>query len=99
MEYFKLAMNNYFNFNGRTTRKEYWMFILWYVIFSIIPTIVDLSLGTDIFANLYFLVFFIGILSANVRRMHDVGKNGIYCLLPIYGFILSIRPSVEDQEN
>jgi uncharacterized membrane protein YhaH (DUF805 family) len=33
-----------------------------------------------------------------IRRMHDVGKSGWYCLIPIYNFILALTDS-ESGEN
>lgn len=46
MEWFlKVVRDNYSNFRGRARRKEYWMFTLFSIIFSIGLTILDDTLG------------------------------------------------------
>ena len=45
--YLKVVRDNYANFQGRATRKEYWMFSLFHVLFFITTMIVDIILGTD----------------------------------------------------
>ncbi|WP_369810659.1 DUF805 domain-containing protein [Hymenobacter cheonanensis] len=36
MQYFLHALKNYFVFSGRARRKEYWMFVLFQLIFGIV---------------------------------------------------------------
>ena len=52
MEYFMEAMRRYADFNGRIRRKAFWMFILFYVIFSVVCSVIDGILGT-MFIGLY----------------------------------------------
>lgn len=48
MEWFlKVVKNNYSKFSGRARRKEYWMFILFSIAFSISLTILDDILGLN----------------------------------------------------
>ncbi len=39
------------------------------------------------------IIFYLGIIipgiAVAIRRMHDVGKSGWYCLIPIYSLILA----------
>ena len=91
MEMFlKVVRDNYANFNGRARRKEYWMFYLFYMIFFIGTTIIDVITG--LFPILY-TIFLLGILvptiAVAVRRMHDTGKSGWFILIPFYGLILT----------
>jgi uncharacterized membrane protein YhaH (DUF805 family) len=45
MEYMFLPLKRYFDFSGRSRRKEYWMFILFYAIVITIATVLDVALG------------------------------------------------------
>jgi uncharacterized membrane protein YhaH (DUF805 family) len=83
IQYFFKAIQKYAVFTGRARRKEYWYYILFYYVFSILFMILPpLSI-------LYFLGLIVPTLAVGVRRMHDVGKSGWYLLIPIYGLILS----------
>ena len=44
MKYYFRALKNYANFRGCSTRKEYWLFVLFNIIFSITAAILDLIL-------------------------------------------------------
>ncbi|WP_422058671.1 DUF805 domain-containing protein [Sphingomonas sp.] len=47
MEWMILPFKRYFDFSGRSRRKEYWMYTLFVVIVSIVLAIVDSALGLD----------------------------------------------------
>jgi uncharacterized membrane protein YhaH (DUF805 family) len=47
MNYFIHCFKNYANFSGRARRKEYWMFVLFTIIFLILISILDGLLGTS----------------------------------------------------
>ena len=49
----------------------------------------DLSLGTAFLYPIYILGVLVPSIGVAVRRMHDVGKSGWYCLIPIYNLILA----------
>ncbi len=92
MKWFIKVIKNYAVFSGRARRKEYWMFLLFNNIFYWF--VASLSAFGSIFSSLA-LIYALGMIIPNfavlVRRMHDVGKSGWYCLIPIYGFILLFR--------
>ena len=46
MNYMILPLKRYFDFKGRSRRKEYWMFVLFVVIGEIVTMILDSMLGT-----------------------------------------------------
>ena len=46
MEWYLKVINSYFDFNGRSRRMEYWMFVLVYVIILIACMVLDNVLGT-----------------------------------------------------
>ena len=51
MKWYIQAIKNYANFSGRARRKEYWMFLLFTIIFSIVAMILDMALGIDFKMN------------------------------------------------
>lgn len=93
MEYFLHVLRNYAVFNGRARRKEYWMFVLFNILFSIAAGIADYSLfgsGSGAISGLYSLAVLIPSLAVGVRRLHDVGKSGWFTLIifiPLVGAI------------
>lgn len=97
MNWYLKVLKQYADFSGRARQKEYWMFVLFNIIFVIVATILDNILGTTvgelpygIFYFLYVLAIFIPGLAVTVRRLHDVGKSGwmyLIVLIPIIGAI------------
>ena len=96
----RTCFNKYADFNGRARRSEYWYF-------SLFQTVLDIILG-KIFPNagpVYYLIslaLFIPGLSVGVRRLHDIGRSGWYCLIsliPVVGWILIIVWMVQDSQQ
>jgi len=96
MKYFILAIKKAFDFRSRSSRPEYWYFVLFNIIFAIVAVILDNVLGTTIKIDigtgevplpygyiyfLYLLALIIPGFAAGVRRLHDVGKSGWMMLL------------------
>ena len=90
------CMGKYGTFSGRASRSEYWWFYLFTILMSWGATIVDgavSSFGDPMVEILVTLVFFVPIIAAGCRRLHDMGKSGWWQLLfiiPIIGWILLI---------
>lgn len=102
MKWYLAVLKNYAGFSGRARRKEYWMFILFHIIFAIAAIVLDSVLGLNFgdtesgFAGggyiyiIYTLAIFIPALAVVVRRLHDVGKSGWFyfiVLIPLVGAI------------
>lgn len=97
MNWYLKALTQYADFNGRARRKEYWMFVLFNTIFTIIAIIADSILGLTIedigygpLYGIYALAMIIPGLAIIVRRLHDTGKSGwmlFISLIPIVGAI------------
>lgn len=106
MNWYLAVLKNYAGFSGRARRKEYWMFVLFNMIFIIIASILDNILGTTVgvlpygvFYFLYVLAVFVPGLAVAVRRLHDVGKSGwmmFIVLIPLVGAIWLIVLMVTD---
>ena len=97
MNWYLTVLKKYAVFSGRARRAEYWMFVLFNIIFAVVAVILDNVLGTAIedvgyglFYILYGLAVLIPSLAVAVRRLHDIGKSGgwiFIVLIPIIGSI------------
>ena len=92
-----LGFRRYFEFSGRSTRAEYWWWILFASVTAFILTIVDIQIGTasemgfGVLYSVFVLATFIPSLAVLVRRLHDVGKSGWFSLIgliPLVGAIV-----------
>jgi len=90
MNYYVKVLQNYVNFEGRARRSEYWYFFLFNIIISVALTRVAMMTNSKVsfLSNIYALATFLPALAVTIRRMHDVGKSGWFCLIPIYNIIL-----------
>lgn len=97
MGWYLLVLKKYADFSGRARRKEYWMFVLFNMIFLFVAMVFDSILGTNLggfeyglFYTLYSLGVLIPSLAVAVRRLHDIGKSGWWLfisLVPLIGGI------------
>jgi len=84
MKHYLKVLQNYANFSGRANREEYWMFVLFNLIFSFAAMALDALLGFPVLTLLYTLGIIIPSIAVAVRRLHDTNKSGAYILI---GFI------------
>ena len=100
MDWYLKVLKNYVGFSGRARRKEYWMFVLFNIIFAVVAMILDNVLGLASKESgygpiymLYGLATLLPGLAVSVRRLHDIGKSGWWLLLafiPLIGAIVLI---------
>jgi uncharacterized membrane protein YhaH (DUF805 family) len=82
---------HYFDFSGRASRQEYWMFVLFYIIVSIVVSMIATATEIYFLETIFALALLLPALGISVRRLHDVNKSGWWVLLgliPILGFII-----------
>ncbi len=97
MQWYIDVLKKYAVFDGRARRKEYWMFVLFNVIISIILGILDRIIGTDFgngssgwLSTIYSLAVLLPSIGVAIRRMHDTNRSGWWILInliPCVGFI------------
>lgn len=93
MEYFLGPIKKYVEFQGRAGRKEYWMFVLCYVIVSIIASIIDSIIGISLLSTVLALGLLLPSLALGARRLHDTGRSGwwqLIAIVPLIGAIILI---------
>ena len=88
--YFNTLKNHYADFSGRARRKEYWFFTLFNTLFIFGLILISGFWIVRIIAGLFILGTIIPGIAVAVRRMHDVGKEWWYILIPIYNLILCL---------
>lgn len=85
MDNYIAVLKKYSDFESNSTRKEYWMFVLFNIVFSSITALISPNASA-----FYYLFVFIPALAVTVRRLHDVGKSGwmmLIVFIPIIGWI------------
>ena len=93
MDNFINTLKNYADFASRTGRNDYWMFMLLYVVLSVVTGIVDSILGILLVNSIYSLVMLVPLVAATTRRLHDTGRSGLWQLLvfiPVLGLLVLI---------
>jgi|TARA_Y100000294_G_scaffold178085_1_gene207292 uncharacterized membrane protein YhaH (DUF805 family) len=91
--YLKVVRDNYANFSGRATRQEYWMYILFLLLFSLLAIVLDNILGTDFgigYGWIYLIISIIHIVpsfAVLIRRLHDTEKSGFWVLYPYIAYL------------
>lgn len=87
-------MKQYADFNGRARRKEYWMFVLFNMIFAMVAVVLDNILGITMAGigygplyGLYLLAVILPSIAVGVRRLHDIGKSGWMMLISFIPFV------------
>jgi uncharacterized membrane protein YhaH (DUF805 family) len=91
------GFKKYVTFGGRASRSEYWYWVLFTIIGSIVTATLDYAMFSDNdFASplnsIFGLVCFLPGFAVGVRRLHDIGKTGWWVLiaLTIIGIIVLI---------
>jgi uncharacterized membrane protein YhaH (DUF805 family) len=86
MNYFINAYKKYVDFGNRSTRKEYWMFFLFYVVINVLLK----QFASNLFFLLFIVISIIPIAAITARRLHDLGNSGWWQLItfiPVIGFV------------
>ncbi len=96
MNWYLDVLKKYAVFTGRARRKEFWMFVLFNIIISLVLGLIDSFIGTGfetgggVISGLYALAVLLPSIGVAVRRLHDIGKSGWWIfisLIPLIGGI------------
>jgi uncharacterized membrane protein YhaH (DUF805 family) len=80
MDWYFKVLQNYVGFQGRARRKEYWTFVLYSFIISLVLGILQAVLHMrEFLTSIYSLAVLLPTLAVGVRRLHDTGRTGFWC--------------------
>jgi uncharacterized membrane protein YhaH (DUF805 family) len=101
IDVYKEYWKNYSNFDGRTSRRDYWIIFLWNTVLSFCLGFMDLVINSSgntsepsfgLLFGIFIMINLIPSFSILVRRLHDINKSGLYYfvvfILPVGPFIL-----------
>jgi uncharacterized membrane protein YhaH (DUF805 family) len=98
MNWFMTVLRKYAVFEGRARRREYWFFVLFYILISVVLAVVDRMLGTYVEAYgmgalgaLFCLGLLIPSIAVGVRRL-------LIGFIPLIGMIVLIVFFVLDSQ-
>ena len=98
MNWYLEVLRKYAVFTGRARRSEYWYFVLFNFLNSILTSMMDLTFGLynpetgyGAINTIYAAVVLVPAIAVGVRRMHDIGKSGWFFLIPLYNIFLAVR--------
>jgi uncharacterized membrane protein YhaH (DUF805 family) len=91
-----VLIKNYVGFSGRAPRSEYWYFVLFAVIVSVVLQTLDTGLFPDaetpILSSVFSLATFLPSIAVAIRRLHDIDRTGWWFLIAftVIGLIVLI---------
>ena len=107
MNWYIQVLKKYAVFSGRARRKEFWMFVLFNIIISIVIGLIERLLGlgsgdgAGVLSIIYSLAVLLPSLGVSVRRLHDIDKTGwwlLIALIPVIGAIVLLIFFVKDSQ-
>jgi uncharacterized membrane protein YhaH (DUF805 family) len=100
MNWYMEALSKYAQFEGRSRRMEYFMFVLVNTIISGVLGVLGTQMSAlSYLGGLYSLAMIVPGLAVGARRMHDTGRSGwmqLIGIIPILGWIAVLIFVFED---
>lgn len=82
------GFKNYANFKGVASRSEYWYFVLFIVLSSLVLSVFDTFLSMGVLSNVFALVVLLPNLAVLVRRLRDAGFSWVWIMAPISSVVI-----------
>jgi uncharacterized membrane protein YhaH (DUF805 family) len=97
MNFFDLfleCLKKYAVFKGRSRRSEFWIFMLVIFIIRLFFNFMYAFFLSATLLRVYIIlftqiIFLLPSITVFVRRMHDIGKSGWFCIIPFYNLYLA----------
>lgn len=83
----KAGFKNYVRFKGRATRPEYWWFVLFAFLVTVVANVIDMIIGKESVGNLVALGLFLPQAGLLFRRFRDAGVSPMWLftyLIPLF---------------
>lgn len=100
IEAVKAVFSKYATFEGRARRSEYWWFVLFTIIVSVVLAVLSPGhgsmgggMGGGLLNTLWTLGTLLPSIAVGARRLHDINRSGWWLLLnfiPVIGWIILI---------
>jgi len=100
VEAYKKFLSNYANFNGRSSRSDYWYVVLANIIISLVLGLLG-KVGVAL-SSIYSVAILVPTLALIVRRLHDINRSGwsyLFMLIPLVGWIIVLIFFCTDSVN
>jgi len=97
VESIKTCFSKYADFNGRASRSEFW----WWVLFVFVVSLV-LSAVSGLVSGLFSLATILPGLAVGARRLHDTDRSGwlqLIALIPLIGWLVLIYFCVQEAKE
>jgi uncharacterized membrane protein YhaH (DUF805 family) len=95
--YVGLAFRRYTDFEGISSRSEFWYFALFGAIINLICYLTNSIDKYSILDIVTSLILFLPNIAVSIRRMHDTDHSGWFILVPVYGYYLNFKKSVPNR--
>jgi uncharacterized membrane protein YhaH (DUF805 family) len=101
----KFTFSRFTDFDGRSSRSEYWFFFLFNVIVQAVASAFDAGIRSEygLVSSVVGLVLLLPGIAVSIRRLHDIGRSGwwlLIILIPIVGVLVLlyffVQPSKDD---
>jgi uncharacterized membrane protein YhaH (DUF805 family) len=86
----KAGLKNYVNFRGRATRPEYWWFVLFAFLVSLVASVIDAVIGLDLVGNLASIALLLPQLGLLFRRFRDAGVSPTWLLTYLIPLVATV---------
>lgn len=91
MDYMLLPLRRYFDFSGRSQRKEYWLFVLfqWLLVLPLLGLFAvtgGANAAVMVTGWIVLAALIIPMVAVQVRRLHDQDRSGWWILLSVVPF-------------
>ncbi len=101
MEIYVSALKKYTEVEGRAGRKEYWTFIIFNFVVTVILSIIGALIKIPWLHMIYTLAILLPVFSVLVRRLHDINKSGWWILIffiPLIGSLILLYYMLKDSQ-
>ena len=95
------GFEHYVIFDGRASRPEFWWWVLFAILVSVVANIIDAVIGPPIVTSLAGLALLLPGLSVSIRRLHDTNRSGwwiLIVLIPLIGWIVLLVFYLQDSD-
>lgn len=110
IDFVKLALRRWKDFQGRSRRAEYWWFVLAFTIVCFIAGIIDGvvfgNMETGPLQVVLILAALVPSIAVSIRRLHDIGRTGWWLLIgliPFLGFVVllyfHVQPGIRGENR